>query len=87
MISILANKFETGFGTGGHRKRAEEALGRKFDYVIRSDEKTAGEARDRGVPLRQLKSRSVIVKDVSEMAEALKKSFEHSEKAAAADKA
>jgi pilus assembly protein CpaE len=86
-INILANKFESGWGTGGHRKRAEEALGRNFDFIIRSDTKTACEARDRGVPLRQLRSRSVIVKDVTAMIGALKKSFEDSEKAADAEKA
>jgi pilus assembly protein CpaE len=85
-VNLVANKFETGWGTGGHRKRAEEALGRKFDFIIRSDAKTAGEARDRGVPMRQLRSRSVIVKDVYAMVGALKQSFETSDEAAAVDK-
>lgn len=86
-VNILANKFETGWGTGGHRKRAEEALGRNFDFIIRGDAKTAGEARDRGVPLRQLRSRSVIVKDVEAMVVELKKSFERSNEAVVADTA
>ena len=86
-LNMLANKFETGWGTGGHRKRGEEALGRNFDFIIRGDAKAAGEARDRGVPIRQLRSRSVIVKDVQAMTEALKKSFERSEEAAVVDKA
>ncbi len=86
-VNILANKFESGWGTAGQRKRAEEALGRSFDFTVRGDAKTAGEARDRGVPLRQLRSRSVIVKDVQAMTEALKKSFERSEEAAVVDKA
>jgi len=85
-VNLVANKFETGWGTGGHRKRAEEALGRNFDFIIRSDAKTAGEARDRGVPMRQLRSRSVIVKDVYAMVGALKQSFETSDEAAAVDK-
>lgn len=75
-VSIVANKIEGGWGTGSRRKRAEEALDRSFDFVIRSDAKTAGEARDRGVPLRQVSARSVIVKDVLAMTEELKKSLE-----------
>lgn len=86
-LNILANKFESGWGTGGRRKRAEEALGRSFDFIIRGDAKTAGEARDRGVPLRQLRGRSVIVKDVQAMVEELKKSFESSNQAAVAKSA
>lgn len=82
--SILANKVETGWGAGSHRKRAEEALGRKFDFTVRSDVKNSGEARDRGVPLRQVSSRSVIIKDVHIMAEELKKAFENSSPAAIA---
>lgn len=75
-VSILANKVETGWGSGSRRKRAEEALGRNFDFIIRNDAKTAGEARDRGVPLRQISTRSAIVKDVSAMSENLKNAFE-----------
>jgi pilus assembly protein CpaE len=86
-VNILANKFESGWGTAGHRKRAEEALGRNFDFIIRGDAKTAAEARDRGVPLRQLRSRSVIVKDVEAMVGELKKSFEQSNEAVVADTA
>ena len=86
-VNILANKFESGWGTAGHRKRAEEALGRTFDFIIRSDAKTAAEARDRGVPLRQLRNRGVIVKDVEAMVTELKKSFELSKEAVVADTA
>lgn len=86
-ISILANKFEAGWGSNGQRKRAEDALGRSFDFVIRGDAKTAREACDRGVPMSQLRSRSVIVKDIRAMAGELKKAFEVSKETAAADKA
>ena len=86
-ISIVANKFETGWGSSGQRKRAEDALGRSFDFVIRSDAKTAREARDRGVPMSQLRSRSVIVRDIQAMTVELRKAFEVSKEAAAAEKA
>ena len=72
-LTIIANKADTGWGFNKRRAQAESALGRKFDFVIRRDDKTALEARDRGIPLAQVKSNSVIVKDVRAVAEKFRK--------------
>lgn len=74
-VSIVANHVVTGWGSGARRKEAEEALGHPFDFIVREDRKTAQEARDRGVPLRTVRSGSSIIKDVRTMAEALRVSL------------
>ncbi|UCH48927.1 MAG: AAA family ATPase [Betaproteobacteria bacterium] len=72
-VSIVANGVDTGWGWGSRRKQAEEALGRPFDFVVRADQQTAREARDRGVPLREVRSGSPIIKDVRCVVEELRK--------------
>lgn len=83
-ISVLANKAEGGWGFRKRQTQAEDALGRKIDFIIHSDAKTSAEARDRGVPLSQIKRNSVIVKDVRSMADELKKALARTEQDVAA---
>lgn len=75
-ITIVANHVDTSWGWAGRRKQAEDALGQPFDFVIREDRKTAREARDRGVPLRDVRSGSSIIKDVRTLVEGLRETTE-----------
>jgi pilus assembly protein CpaE len=86
-ITIVANKAEAGWGFGKRKAQAEEALGRKFDFIIHSDAKTSAEARDRGVPLSQIKRNSVIVKEVKAMTDELKKALAKAEEEVTANPA
>lgn len=74
-VTVVANKVETGWGFGKRRQQAEEALGVKFDFIIRNDPATALAAHDRGVPLNEIKGSSVIVKDVRDMVGELKRTL------------
>lgn len=71
-VTIVVNHVDTGWGWASRRKQAEEALGRPFDFIIREDRKTAREARDRGVPLREVRSGSSIIKDVRTLVDGLR---------------
>lgn len=86
-LSVVANKAETGWGFGKRQAQAEEALGRKFDFIIRSDAKTSSEAHDRGIPLHQVKRNSVIVKDIKSMVEEMKKELVSTKEDVAAEPA
>lgn len=74
-LSIIANRYDNGWGQKGRKKQAEAALGRSIDYIVHDDPKTAVEAQDRGVPLGAVRSRSKIVKDLRVFIDDLKTSF------------
>jgi pilus assembly protein CpaE len=86
-LTVIANKADMGWGFSKRQAQAQEALGRKFDFIIRSDPKTAQEARDRGIPMHRVKRRSVIVKDVRAMVEGIKKALVSTEENVAAQPA
>ncbi len=75
-LSILANRMSGGWGERGRIKQAEIALGRSIDHVVHEDTKTAEEARDRGVPLGEIRARSKIVKDLRAFLDEIKSSFQ-----------
>ncbi len=66
---IVANKVKEGSGAAERLKGAEAALGRRIDYCVRLDARTADEARDRGVMLRQVSVKSPILADMSLLGE------------------
>ncbi len=74
-LSIIANRYDNGWGQKGRKKQAEAALGRSIDYIVHDDPKTAVEAQDRGVPLGAVRSRSKIVKDLRVFIDELRTSF------------
>ncbi|MFP4002777.1 MAG: CpaE family protein [Alphaproteobacteria bacterium] len=64
-MTIVANKVREGSGAAERLKGAEAALGRRIDYCVRADARTADEARDRGVMLREVSAKSPILADMS----------------------
>ncbi len=74
-LSIVANRYDSGWGQKGRRKQAEAALGRTIDYIVHDDPKTAVEAQDRGVPLSTVRARSKIVTDLRAVMDKLRNSF------------
>lgn len=63
---VVVNRFNKDWGYAKRLKNAEAALGRSIDCFVRYDA-TASEARDKGVPLRDLKPGSKIEKDVKRL--------------------
>jgi pilus assembly protein CpaE len=86
-LSIVANRYDGGWGQKGRKKQAESALGRSVDYVVRDDPKTAVEAQDRGVPLSAVRSRSKIVKDLRVFMDELRNSFRDGDESPSPEKA
>lgn len=70
-MTIVANKVKEGSGAAERLKGAEAALGRRIDYCVRSDPRTADEARDRGVMLREVSAKSAILRDMSIVGEGI----------------
>lgn len=60
---VVANRFNKDWGYGTRLKTAESALGRSIDCFVRFDS-AASEARDKGVPIRDVKRGSKVEKDV-----------------------
>lgn len=67
---IVANRVKDSSGAMERLKGAEAALGRRIDYCVRMDARTADEARDRGVMLREISSKSPILKDMERVVDA-----------------
>ena len=63
-LSIIANRYKSGFGTKHIAGEAEKALGRKIDCFVREDAATANAAQEQGVLLQDVKKRSKIEKDL-----------------------
>jgi pilus assembly protein CpaE len=74
---LIANRHKSGW-RGGHRQArdAEKVLGRKIDSFVRADPKTANEAWDRGVLLRDVATRGRIQRDVSRFVNRLMSEFQ-----------
>lgn len=68
-MTIVANKVKEGSGAAERLKGAEAALGRRIDHCVRADPRTADEARDRGVMLREVSAKSPILADMSVVGE------------------
>jgi pilus assembly protein CpaE len=64
---VVLNRFLGGWKTSIRPKEAEKVLGRSIDYLVANDFKTASACIDQGVPLAEIKKRSTIAKNVSEM--------------------
>ncbi len=62
-MALILNAYR-GWSARARRREAENSLGRPFDAVIGHDPETAAAARDRGVLVGQVRSRSPIVKGV-----------------------
>ncbi len=86
-LSIVANRYDDGWGQKGRKKQAESALGRSIDHVVHDDPKTAIEAQDRGVPLSAVRSRSKIVKDLRVFMDDLRNSFSDGDESPSPEKA
>ncbi len=79
-LQVIVNRFESGWTGGtGQAHQAEKVLGRKIDFFVRSDPKTATEARDRGVLLREVRSRSKMVRDMRRFVDRLIADFARQE--------
>jgi pilus assembly protein CpaE len=63
-LSIIANRYKSGFGKKHVAGEAEKALGRKIDCYVREDASTAEAAQEQGVLLQDVKKRSKIEKDL-----------------------
>ena len=64
-VQIVMNRFASGWtGRTGKVHQAEMILGRKIDFLVRSDPKTATDARDGGVLLQEVSRRSKIERDI-----------------------
>jgi pilus assembly protein CpaE len=70
-MTIVANKVREGSGAAERLKGAEAALGRRIDYCVRTDPRTADEARDRGVMLREVSAKSPVLADMSLVGEGI----------------
>lgn len=71
---LVVNRHEggwPGWSKGVSRGQAERALGRKIDFLIGNDERTALDCANQGLPAMQLKRRSRLVRDVAAMLDAL----------------
>lgn len=68
-MTIVANRVREGSGAAERLKGAEAALGRRIDFCVRADSRTADEARDRGVMLRAVSAKSAILKDMTSLGE------------------
>jgi pilus assembly protein CpaE len=64
---FVVNRYLGGWKTSIRPKEAEKVLGRKIDYLVANDFKTASACIDQGVPLAEIKKRSAIAKNVSDM--------------------
>jgi pilus assembly protein CpaE len=63
---IIVNKYERSlFGSGLSGHEVNEILQKSFAGYVRNDPRAAREAIDRGVPINSIKSRSVIVRDLT----------------------
>jgi pilus assembly protein CpaE len=71
-LFVVANQFRGGFGASRRKSEAEKALGRRIDCFIRADAETAHAARDRGVPISEVRGRSPIVRDLRKLIESAK---------------
>lgn len=71
-LFVVANQFRGGFGGAKRKSEAEKALGRRIDCFIRADAETAHAARDRGVPIGEVRGRSPIVRDLRKLMESAK---------------
>ena len=71
-LFVVANQFRSGFGASSRKSEAEKALGRRIDCFVRADADTAHEARDRGVPISEVRRRSPIVRDLRKLVESAK---------------
>lgn len=74
-LALVANKFKGGFSSKSRKRQAEKAMGRSIPHFVRMDAETACEARDRGVPLSEIKKRSVIGKDVDSFVAAIRENY------------
>lgn len=70
-LALVANKFKGGFAMKSRKKQAEDAMCRPIRHFVRADMETACQARDRGVPLSDIKKRSVIEKDVDRFVDSI----------------
>lgn len=71
-LFVVANQFRAGFGSSKRKSEAEKALGRRIDCFIRADADSAHAARDRGVPVSEVRRRSPIVRDLRKLIESAK---------------
>lgn len=63
-IRLVLNRYPGGWSLRRRRKEAERGLGRRIDFMIGEDRKTACSARDRGEFVSKVSRRSPIVRDV-----------------------
>lgn len=77
-VAIVANRVSKGIGFSGadRVKEFETALKRPIEYTIRNDFKSAAAARDRGVLVREIARKSVIVQDVERIKDGLLARFD-----------
>jgi len=71
-LFVVANQFKGGFGGSKRKSEAEKALGRRIDCFVRADAETARAARDRGVPVGEVRGRSPIVRDLRKLMDSAK---------------
>ena len=64
---FVVNRYLGGWKTSIRPKEAERVLGRKIDYLVANDYKTASECVDQGVPLAEIKRRSAVAKNINNM--------------------
>ena len=64
---FVVNRYLGGWRTSIRPKEAERVLGRKIDYLVANDYKTASASIDQGVPLAEIKRRSAVAKNVAQM--------------------
>ena len=63
-VALVLNACRGNWATRARRREAEKSLGRPFDAVIGHDPESAAAARDRGVLVSQVRSRSPIVRGI-----------------------
>ena len=70
-VRVVLNRYEKRWGGSFGLKDVEKALGRKVDFFVANDYRTASEALDQGLSMADVRKRSKAVRSISKISDAL----------------
>ena len=70
-LRVVVNRFEKGLFKLVDQSDLERVLGRPADYLVHREDETMKETIEQGIPMRDVRRRSTLGKDLDKMAESL----------------